>query len=169
MNTIAYLTLSWILCLSLFLSPSIVLSGTKVDPHGKERMCPYCHTSKVIGNGEGGFRKDSVTSTCLECHGNKEASLRKYLQRMLPDVRNKKKLVDYFGGHPDFSCHSCHNAMSPTKSPSKELLHRFVTQNCQTTRVPGLKIQKCDTTFRIFVRSAISCLAKKKGWGLENG
>jgi hypothetical protein len=43
---------------------------------------------------------------------------------MLPDVRNKKKLVDYFGGHPDFSCHSCHNAMSPTKSPSKELLHR---------------------------------------------
>ena len=75
-------------------------------------------------NAEGGFLKNSVVAACLTCHGKKGASLEKYLQRMLPDVKMKKKLIDYFAKHPDFSCHTCHNAMSPTKSPGKQLLHR---------------------------------------------
>jgi len=73
---------------------------------------------------EGGFRKNSIAAACLECHGKKGANLKEYLERLLPEVKNKKTLIDYFGEHSDFSCHSCHNAMSPAKSPSKELLHR---------------------------------------------
>ncbi len=124
MNTIARLSLLWVVSLSLLFSPSDVFPETKPDPHGKGGMCQYCHTSKVSESAEGGFRKEAVEATCLECHGKKGSNLKEYLQRMLPDVKMKEKLVTYFGNHPDFSCHSCHNAMSPRKSPGKELLFR---------------------------------------------
>jgi hypothetical protein len=124
MKTKIHQKLLLVLCLSSLLFSSKAVAGTRIDPHGKAGMCTYCHTSNVTETAEGGYRKNSIEAACLECHGKKGANLKEYLHGMLPDVRNKKKLVDYFGGHPDFSCHSCHNAMSPTKSPSKELLHR---------------------------------------------
>ena len=125
MYRIARIGLSWVLFFFLFLLPASVLSETKkVDPHGKPGMCRYCHTSNVAANAEGGFRKNTVEAACLQCHGKKGASLKEYLQKMLPKVKIKEKLVNYFGKHKDFSCHSCHNAMAPRKSPKKDLLFR---------------------------------------------
>jgi hypothetical protein len=124
MKTRVYQSLLLALCLSFLLFSSNLLAGTRVDPHGKAGKCQYCHTSKVLESAEGGFHKSSIEAACLECHGKKGQNLKEYLQRMLPDVKIKSRLVDYFGDHPDFSCHSCHNAMSPTKSSRKDLIRR---------------------------------------------
>jgi hypothetical protein len=123
MNRIALLGFSWVLYLSLLLLPSSVLSGSKVDPHGKEGLCHYCHDSNVVEKGKARFRLNTVEATCLECHGKRGATLEDYLKRMLPDVKIKKKLIVYFAKHPDFSCHSCHNVMC-LRSTRKELQYR---------------------------------------------
>lgn len=111
-----------ILYLSFLLLPANVLSDIdiRVDPHGKEGMCHYCHTSKVVEKGKAGFRLNTVEATCLECHGKRGATLEDYLQRMLPDVKIKKKMIVYFKGDPDFSCHICHHEMCQSNS-RKEL------------------------------------------------
>ncbi len=111
-----------ILYFSFFLLPADVLSDIdiRVDPHGKEGMCHYCHTSKVVEKGKAGFRLNTVEATCLECHGKRGATLEDYLQRMLPDVKIKKKMIVYFKGDPDFSCHICHHEMCQSNS-RKEL------------------------------------------------
>jgi hypothetical protein len=111
-----------ILCLCFLLLPSNVLSDIdiSVDPHGKEGMCHYCHTSKVVEKGKAGFRLNTVEATCLECHKKRGATLEYYLQQMLPDVKIKKKMIVYFKGHTDFSCHICHHEMCQSNS-RKEL------------------------------------------------
>ena len=116
MNKIVSRGLSLVLYLSFFLLPSNALPGTRVDPHGKEGMCHYCHSSKVVEEGRAGFRLNTVEATCLECHGKRGATLEDYLQRMLPDVKTKKKMIAYFTKHPDFSCHTCHHEMCQSHS-----------------------------------------------------
>ena len=114
-----------ILYLCFLLLPSNVLSDIDilVDPHGKEGMCHYCHTSKVVEKDKAGFRLNTVAATCLECHGKRGATLEDYLQRMLPDVKIKKKMIVYFKAHTDFSCHICHHEMCQSNS-RKELQRR---------------------------------------------
>lgn len=115
-------TALWVLYLSSVVLPSNVFSDIdiKVDPHGKEGMCHFCHVSKVVEKGKAGYRLYTVEATCLECHGKRGATLEEYLQRMLPDVKIKKEMIVYFTGHPDFSCHTCHHEMCQSKS-RKEL------------------------------------------------
>lgn len=91
-----------------------------VDPHGKEGMCHYCHSSKVMEKGRGGFRLGSVEATCLECHGKRGTTLEDYLRRMLPHVKIKEKLIRYFMKQADFSCHTCHHVMCQSNA-RKEL------------------------------------------------
>lgn len=123
MNRTVRLGFSLVLCMSLFILPSNVLSDTKVDPHGKEGMCHYCHRSKVVEQGKAEFRLNTVEATCLDCHGKRGSTLEDYLWRMLPEVKTKREMVDYFAKHPDFSCHSCHNVMC-LRSSRRELQFR---------------------------------------------
>lgn len=114
-----------ILCLSFLLLPSTGLSDIdiRVDPHGKEGMCHYCHDSQMVEKGRPEFRLNTVEATCLYCHGKRGATLEDYLQRMLPDVKIKHEMIVYFANHPDFSCHTCHNVMCQSGS-RKELQRR---------------------------------------------
>ena len=92
MNRIACLVIPWILYLPLFLSPKNAFPGTKIDPHGKEDMCRYCHTSNVVKQGKPEFRLNTVEATCLECHGERGATLEDYLRKMLPELKTKEKI-----------------------------------------------------------------------------
>jgi hypothetical protein len=125
MKRIACGSLVSVLFLSMLLLPSNVLSDINitVDPHGKEGMCDYCHTSKVVEKGKADFRLNSVAATCLHCHGKRGATLEDYLERMLPDVKIKNKMIVYFSKRPDFSCHICHHEMCQSNS-RKELQRR---------------------------------------------
>jgi hypothetical protein len=131
-----------VLYLSFLLLPSNVLPDIdiKVDPHGKEGMCQYCHTSKVVEEGKAGFRLNTVEATCLYCHGKRGATLEDYLQRMLPDVKIKKEMIGYFKGHTDFSCHICHHEMCQSHS-RKELQLR--NSHIQIYRAGGIIEKAC--------------------------
>lgn len=123
MRKAAFLSFPLFLCLFSLLLPRGTRSATTVDPHGKERMCHYCHKSKVVEKDKAGFRRGTVEATCLECHGKWGSTLEDYLQRMLPSVRLKKTMIVYFSKHTDFSCHSCHHVMCQSNS-REELKHR---------------------------------------------
>ncbi len=110
------------LCLFSLVLPWRTRSATKVDPHGREGMCDYCHKFKEMEKDKAGFDRGTVEATCLECHGDKDSTLEGHLQRTLPSIRLKERLIVYFSKHPDFSCHSCHYVMC--QSNSREQLKR---------------------------------------------
>ena len=91
MHSVVLLGFSWVLCLSLLLLPSSVLSDSKVDPHGKEGLCHYCHDSNVVEKGKARFRLNTVEATCLECHGKRGATLEDYLSECCLMSRSRTK------------------------------------------------------------------------------
>ncbi len=103
---IAFQKLSFVLCLSFLIAPSNALSDTTVDPHGKDGMCWNCHNFRVSGEGKSQTQRNTVETKCLKCHETKGRTLEDYLEQMLPDVRNKEKLIVYFAKQPDFACHT---------------------------------------------------------------
>lgn len=112
-------------CLTFFSIFSVSLAiGAEitVNPHGKKELCYYCHKSNLVEDGKPEFRLNTVKETCIECHKKRGATFKDYLRRMLPDVRDKEKLIVYFLEHPDFSCHSCHHVIC--QSDSREELKR---------------------------------------------
>jgi hypothetical protein len=123
MDKTARLACSAILTLLLSLLPARGMADTPVDPHGKPNMCQYCHVDSPDKEGKPLFRLNTVEATCLSCHGDRGSTLEDYLRRMLPHVDMRAKMAAYFAKHPDFSCHSCHNAMCQRNS-RKELLFR---------------------------------------------
>ncbi len=123
MTKLAHRSLLLALFLSFLLVPANVRSEKIVDPHGREGLCHYCHKSKVVRKGTAGFRLSTEEATCLECHGKRGVTFEDYLRRMLPDVRDKDKLIVYFSKHPDFSCHICHHVMCQSNS-REQLRHR---------------------------------------------
>jgi hypothetical protein len=92
-------------------SPPVYSQGKKVDPHGQEGMCNYCHINTEVEEGKANFRLDTVEAVCIECHYELGSSLEDYLQRMLPDIPVKEGLITYFVKQPDFSCPTCHFQM----------------------------------------------------------
>jgi hypothetical protein len=172
MKTKIHQKLLLVLCLSSLLFSSKAVAGTRIDPHGKAGMCTYCHTSNVTETAEGGYRKNSIEAACLECHGKKGANLKEYLHGMLPDVRNKKKLVDYFGisegiliFHVIAATTPCHQRNRQAKNfytgipifnltktgKSWRRLVFFVTRSCRIIRIPAFTISRCDTMFHTCV------------------
>ena len=104
-------------------SPLVSSKEKKVDPHGIEGMCNYCHINKEVKEGKAKFRLDTVEAVCIECHYKLGSSLEDYLQKMLPDLPRKEGLITYFVKQPDFSCTTCHVQMCQSNS-RKELRRR---------------------------------------------
>jgi hypothetical protein len=115
----------WFSCFLFLVFPATVLLGidVSIDPHGKEGLCEYCHTSKVVKKGKADFRLGTVEVTCVECHKKMGQTLEDYLHRVLPDVTVEAEMIPYFLKQGDFSCHSCHYVMCQSNS-RKELERR---------------------------------------------
>lgn len=105
---------------SLFFFAGDSFADVSVDPHGTKGMCHYCHDSKVVEKGKSGFRLNTEKATCMDCHRKRGPTFGGCLERMMPEVKIKKKLIAYFMKQPDFSCHTCHNVMCQSDS-RKEL------------------------------------------------
>ena len=143
--------LPFVLYFFLLMTPLANSSETTVDPHGKKGLCYYCHKSNVVEDGKPEFRRNTLEETCMECHKNRGATFRDYLRQMLPDVRDKEKLIVYFLEHPDFSCHICHHVMCQSNS-REELKRRNPHIQLDSNAKPIRKrCLFCHTTFPNYI------------------